>query len=78
MTRTVKLFLQDEAPRIGAGLRLLEVREGEKWAHLTAPCGRTARLRIEVFDKIEEETEALAERLADPKKPRNVSRGKID
>ena len=31
--------LGDEAPRIGSGLRIVYVKEGRKWAHMTSHSG---------------------------------------
>ena len=33
------LQLGDEAPRIGSGLRIVYVKEGRKWAHMTSHSG---------------------------------------
>lgn len=56
--REVRIFFQDEAPRIGCGLRKVRVREGEKYAYLTdVASGRTQRLPIGLFDQIEESQE---------------------
>jgi hypothetical protein len=33
------LMLKDEAPRLGSGLRIVYVKEGHKWAHLTSHSG---------------------------------------
>jgi hypothetical protein len=47
-----KIFLHDEAPRIGTGWRIVIVREGPKWVRLQcAASGRTARLRRRVWDE---------------------------
>jgi len=56
--REIRIFFEDEAPRIGSGIRTVRVREGEKYAYLTdVASGRTQRLPIELFDKIEESQE---------------------
>jgi len=34
--------LGDEAPRIGSGLRIVYVKEGRKWAHMTSQSGDPA------------------------------------
>ena len=56
--RDVWIVFQDEAPRIGSGLRCVQVREGERWAHLTdTASGRKQRLPIGLWDIIEEQQE---------------------
>ena len=50
---TMRVYFEDEAPRIGAGWRTVHVVLGYKWARLRcAASGRGTRLRREVFDKI--------------------------
>lgn len=47
-----KIFLHDEAPRIGAGWRIVQIKEGPKWVRLKCVAsGRTARLRRRVWDE---------------------------
>jgi hypothetical protein len=47
-----KIFLHDEAPRIGAGWRTVIIKEGPKWVRLKCVAsGRTARLRRRVWDE---------------------------
>jgi hypothetical protein len=48
----VTLHLNDEAPRIGSGVRNLEAHVGSKWVRLTAPSGSTQRIRRATFDEI--------------------------
>lgn len=53
--RYVEIFFNDEAPRIGAGRRVVKLEVGRKWAYCTAPStgvrqriavGTLARLRV--------------------------------
>ena len=53
------IFLYDEAPRIGSGLRIVYVKEGRKWAHLVSQSGDPAtsdkirsKLRLQTWKKI--------------------------
>jgi len=57
--RQTYIYLQDEAPRIGSGWRVVTVKEGDKWAHLSTTTGRRARLRIEEFDRLEAASERM-------------------
>lgn len=53
--REAWIVFEDEAPRIGSGLRKVRIKEGERWAYLTdSASGRRQRLPITEFDKIEE------------------------
>lgn len=48
-----RIYLQDEAPRIGSGWRTVLIKEGDKWAHLIdVASGRKQRIRIEVLDEL--------------------------
>jgi hypothetical protein len=46
------VYFEDEAPRLGAGLRIVRARVGWKWAHVTDAFGRKARIRRAVWDRI--------------------------
>jgi hypothetical protein len=49
----MRLYFEDEAPRIGSGWRTVHVTLGWKWARLRcAASGRGTRLKREVFDPI--------------------------
>ena len=57
--REIRIFFENEAPRIGCGLRKVRVKEGEKWAYLTdVASGRVQRMPIGLFDQLEESQEA--------------------
>lgn len=56
--REIRIYFEDEAPRIGCGMRRVRVREGENYAYLTeVATGNTQRLPIGIFDEIEEQME---------------------
>lgn len=47
------VYLEDECPRLGAGLRLVWPRRiGWKWVHVSDALGRKARIKREVWEKI--------------------------
>ena len=53
MNIKVRLYFEDEAPRIGAGWRTVYATVGYKWARLRcAASGRGNKLRRDVFDRI--------------------------
>lgn len=58
-TYRAHIYFQDECPRIGAGWRVVNVREGDKWAYLSTDTGRKARIKIDLWDKLEEGTERM-------------------
>ena len=45
----VKIFLEDECPRIGCGWRYVTARVGRKWVYLRDAHGRTGKLALEAF-----------------------------
>lgn len=48
-----RIYLEDEAPRIGSGWRTVLIREGDKWAHLTDVAnGNRQRIRLDVLDRL--------------------------
>ena len=50
---TMRVYFEDEAPRIGAGWRTVHVVLGYKWARIKcAASGRGCRLPRSLFDKI--------------------------
>lgn len=50
---TMRVHLNDEAPRIGSGVRLVEFHVGNRHVTLRNPAnGRTARLSRVVFEQI--------------------------
>lgn len=54
---TVRIYLEDECPRIGAGWRTVDVKIGRKWAYLTDTAnGTRSRLPKEEAIKIIEES----------------------
>jgi hypothetical protein len=48
----VKIYFEDECPRIGSGWRTVTVREGRKWAYLTDCAGRRARVTLKLLDEL--------------------------
>jgi hypothetical protein len=48
----ITLHLNDEAPRIGSGVRTVDAHVGSKWVRLTTPIGKTQRIRRKTFDEI--------------------------
>ena len=50
------VYLEDEAPRLGAGWRLIEAKVGRKWAHLRDGMDRRARLPKETWNNIIEKS----------------------
>jgi hypothetical protein len=54
MHLTMRVYFEDEAPRIGAGWRTVHVTSlGYKWARLKcAASGRGVRIRRAVFDQL--------------------------
>jgi hypothetical protein len=57
--RRARIYFQDECPRIGSGWRVVDVWEGEKWAHLATDTGRRSRIRLEELDRLEAGTERM-------------------
>jgi hypothetical protein len=53
MQLKMRVYFEDEAPRIGSGWRTIYVTVGYKWARIRcAASGRGTRLPRGVFDKI--------------------------
>ena len=49
----LQVYLEDEAPRIGAGWRLVEATVGYKWARLTeSSTNHKQRLKRHVWDQL--------------------------
>lgn len=48
----VEVYLYDEAPTIGAGLRRLWVSEGRKWCKLAGTDGAKAKISMSVWAQI--------------------------
>jgi hypothetical protein len=49
----LRIYLEDEAPRIGAGWRTVDVKLGRKWAYLTeTSSGVRARLPVKEAEGI--------------------------
>ena len=40
------IYLEDEMPRIGSGMRYVEVKLGRKWAHISSVNDNTKRQRV--------------------------------
>ena len=40
------IYLEDEMPRIGSGMRYIEVKLGRKWAHVSSVNDNTKRQRV--------------------------------
>jgi hypothetical protein len=51
----VRVYLEDEAPRLGSGWRLVTAQIGRKWVRLRDAKGRTARFTIEQYAKLKPE-----------------------
>lgn len=51
-TQRVKIFFEDEAPRLGAGWRIVNVQVGRKWVRLRDDMDRTARFTIAQYEKL--------------------------
>jgi len=50
---TMRVYFEDEAPRIGAGWRTVHATLGPKWARLRcAASGRGVKIRRAVFDRV--------------------------
>lgn len=72
----MRLFFHDEAPRIGCGNRLVDVRIGNCKVRLTDPTtGRRQTIMRNVFDKIEAATFAMSARSASPASRKVVRHG---
>jgi hypothetical protein len=48
----ITIHLNDEAPRIGSGVRNVDAHVGFKWVRLTTPNGKTQRILRKTFDEI--------------------------
>lgn len=57
--RRAYIYFEDECPRIGSGWRVVDVREGDKWAHLSTETGRKARITLDTLDRLETATERM-------------------
>lgn len=54
---TVRIYLEDECPRIGSGWRTVDVKIGRKWAYFTDTAnGHRSRLPKDEAEKIIEES----------------------
>ena len=51
-TQQVKIFFEDEAPRLGSGWRWVTVRIGRKWVRVRDHMGRTARFTVDQYAKL--------------------------
>lgn len=51
-TQRLRIFLQDECPRIGCGWRTVTVAIGRKWVHLEDRVEQRARLPRRAYDAI--------------------------
>lgn len=51
-TKQVKIFFEDEAPRIGSGWRLVTVQVGRKWVRVRGPQDRRARFTLDQYAKL--------------------------
>lgn len=51
-SETFYVYLEDEAPRLGAGWRLVVAKIGWKWVRLYDRMGRTQRIKRGVWDNI--------------------------
>lgn len=50
---TMRIYLEDECPRIGSGWRTVEIKMGRKWAHLIDTAnGHRARLPKDEAERI--------------------------
>ena len=47
-----RVYLQDEAPVIGCGWRLIWFKRQRKWGYLCDMQGNIARLKLAVFDQL--------------------------
>ncbi len=56
MSVRTRLHFEDECPRIGNGVRIVDVKLGNKWAHLKALNGKKSKLPLATYFKIEERT----------------------
>jgi hypothetical protein len=50
--KQVKIFFEDEAPRIGSGWRLVTAKIGRKWVRLYGPQGRRARFTLDQYARL--------------------------
>lgn len=49
----VEIYLQDEAPKIGCGRRLVKMELGHKWAYLTVPTtGVKQKVPVDVIKRL--------------------------
>jgi hypothetical protein len=51
-TQRVKIFFEDEAPRLGCGWRWVSVQIGRKWVRLQDDMGRTARFTLAQYAEL--------------------------
>lgn len=57
--RKAYIYFQDECPKIGAGWRVVNIREGDKWAHLSTETGRKQRITLDLLDTLESASERM-------------------
>ena len=51
-TQRVKIFFEDEAPRLGCGWRWVYVKVGRKWVRVRDGMGRTARFTLDQYEQL--------------------------
>ena len=49
ITKQVKIFFEDECPRIGSGSRLVTAKIGRKWVRLYGPYGTRGKFTKEQY-----------------------------
>lgn len=58
-----KIYLKDECPRIGSGMRLVRIlSRGWKWVRIESRDGTRARLRLNTWNEIERGSVAYEKR----------------
>ena len=77
-----RVYLEEEAPRLGCGWRTVLVREGRKWAHLRLAVTDerlqfTARMRIAEWRRLRDGKAALKRRVKPVMRARSNSSGRI-
>ncbi len=52
-TGSITIQLMDECPRLGCGLRIVNIKVGRKWAYLTdAANGRRQKITLDTLEKL--------------------------
>jgi hypothetical protein len=52
---TVRIYFEDESPRLGCGWRWVTAQIGRKWVRLQDPQGRRAKFTREQYEKLKPE-----------------------